>query len=44
MGPAKKGVFGRRVRDVAIAGRDPKDATTADVAVPDYASALICSS
>ncbi len=39
------GVFGHRVRDVAIvartiAGRDPKDATTADVAVPDYASAL----
>ena len=36
-------VFGLTVRDAAatlgvIAGRDPKDSTTADVAVPDYAS------
>ncbi|HEY0005485.1 MAG TPA: Asp-tRNA(Asn)/Glu-tRNA(Gln) amidotransferase subunit GatA [Pyrinomonadaceae bacterium] len=35
------GVFGRNARDVAalmavIAGRDPNDATSADVAVPDY--------
>lgn len=35
------GIFGRTVGDVAtvlqvIAGRDPKDATTADVMVPDY--------
>ena len=39
------GVFARRVRDVAqvlgvIAGRDVHDATTADVAVPDYAALL----
>ena len=39
------GVFGRKVKDVAsvlgvIAGRDPKDATTADVPVPDYVAAL----
>lgn len=39
------GVFGRSVRDVAtvlgvIAGRDPKDSTTADIAVPDYAAHL----
>ncbi len=39
------GVFGRTTRDVAtvlgvIAGRDLHDATTADVAVPDYASEL----
>ncbi len=39
------GVFGRSARDVAtvlgvIAGRDPYDATTADVAVPDYAAQL----
>jgi aspartyl-tRNA(Asn)/glutamyl-tRNA(Gln) amidotransferase subunit A len=39
------GIFAREVEDVArvlgvIAGRDPMDATTADVAVPDYAAAL----
>src|SRR6266478_4106139 len=39
------GIFGRRVRDVAqilgvIAGRDTHDATTADVAVPDYVGSL----
>ena len=39
------GVFGRNSRDVAtalgvIAGRDPHDATTADVAVPDYVAEL----
>lgn len=39
------GVFGRRVSDVAlglgvIAGRDPHDATTADVPVPDYIAQL----
>ena len=39
------GIFGRTTRDVAtvlgvIAGRDLHDATTADVAVPDYASEL----
>jgi aspartyl-tRNA(Asn)/glutamyl-tRNA(Gln) amidotransferase subunit A len=39
------GVFGRTTRDVAtvlgvIAGRDPHDATTADVPVPDYAAEL----
>ncbi|MBV9210417.1 MAG: Asp-tRNA(Asn)/Glu-tRNA(Gln) amidotransferase subunit GatA [Acidobacteria bacterium] len=39
------GIFGRNTRDVAevlgvIAGRDERDATTADVAVPDYASEL----
>jgi aspartyl-tRNA(Asn)/glutamyl-tRNA(Gln) amidotransferase subunit A len=39
------GVFGRSVRDVAtvlgvIAGRDPHDATTADVPVPDYTAEL----
>jgi len=39
------GIFGRKVADVAavlgvIAGRDPHDATTADVPVPDYKSAL----
>jgi aspartyl-tRNA(Asn)/glutamyl-tRNA(Gln) amidotransferase subunit A len=39
------GVFGRTIRDVAtvlgvIAGRDIHDATTADVAVPDYAAQL----
>lgn len=39
------GPFGRSVRDVAlvlkiIAGRDPKDSTSADVPVPDYAAAL----
>jgi aspartyl-tRNA(Asn)/glutamyl-tRNA(Gln) amidotransferase subunit A len=39
------GVFGRSVRDVAlvlgvIAGRDPHDATTADVPVPDYVTEL----
>lgn len=39
------GIFGRHVRDVAavlgvIAGRDPHDATTADVPVPDYVSQL----
>jgi aspartyl-tRNA(Asn)/glutamyl-tRNA(Gln) amidotransferase subunit A len=41
------GIFARRVRDVAqilgvIAGRDIHDATTADVAVPDYAGPLTC--
>lgn len=39
------GIFAREVEDVArvlgvIAGRDPHDATTADVPVPDYAAAL----
>jgi aspartyl-tRNA(Asn)/glutamyl-tRNA(Gln) amidotransferase subunit A len=39
------GIFGRRARDVAsvlgiIAGRDANDATTADVAVPDYAAEI----
>jgi aspartyl-tRNA(Asn)/glutamyl-tRNA(Gln) amidotransferase subunit A len=39
------GIFARRVRDVAqvlgvIAGRDTHDATTADVAVPDYVGSL----
>src|SRR5215204_397030 len=39
------GVFAREVEDVArvlsvIAGRDPRDATTADVAVPDYTASL----
>jgi aspartyl-tRNA(Asn)/glutamyl-tRNA(Gln) amidotransferase subunit A len=39
------GIFGRRVRDVAdvltvIAGRDPHDATSADVPVPNYAAQL----
>lgn len=39
------GPFGRSVRDVAlvlqtIAGRDPKDSTSADVAVTDYLAAL----
>jgi aspartyl-tRNA(Asn)/glutamyl-tRNA(Gln) amidotransferase subunit A len=39
------GPFGRSVRDVArvlrvIAGRDPKDSTSADVPAPDYAQAL----
>ena len=39
------GVFGRKVADVAavlgvIAGRDPHDATTADVPVPDYKTSL----
>ena len=39
------GIFARRVEDVArvlgvIAGRDPRDATTADVPVPDYAALL----
>jgi aspartyl-tRNA(Asn)/glutamyl-tRNA(Gln) amidotransferase subunit A len=39
------GVFGGRVSDVAlglgvIAGRDPHDATTADVPVPDYVAQL----
>jgi aspartyl-tRNA(Asn)/glutamyl-tRNA(Gln) amidotransferase subunit A len=38
-------IFGRGCADVAailgvIAGRDPKDATTADVAVPDYVAEL----
>src|SRR5437868_1488452 len=40
------GVFARNASDTAaalqtISGRDPHDATTADVAVPDYAEALI---
>jgi len=35
------GIFGRSARDIAmvlsvVAGRDPNDSTTADVAVPDY--------
>jgi aspartyl-tRNA(Asn)/glutamyl-tRNA(Gln) amidotransferase subunit A len=39
------GIFGLSARDVGavlgvIAGRDPRDATTAEVAVPDYAGAL----
>jgi len=39
------GVFGQTSRDIAgvlgaIAGRDPLDATTADVPVPDYAATL----
>ncbi len=39
------GIFGRSARDAAevltvIAGRDPRDSTTADVEVPDYAVAL----
>ena len=39
------GIFGRKARDVAsvlgvVAGRDPYDATTADVPVPDYVSVL----
>lgn len=39
------GVFGRKTADVArvlaaIAGRDPLDATSADVPVPDYTAAL----
>lgn len=39
------GVFARKTEDVArvlglIAGRDPRDATTADVPVPDYIAAL----
>lgn len=39
------GVFGRKVRDVAsvlgvLSGRDEHDATTAEVAVPDYAAQL----
>lgn len=39
------GVFARKAEDVAsvltvIAGRDPRDATTADVPVPDYKKAL----
>jgi aspartyl-tRNA(Asn)/glutamyl-tRNA(Gln) amidotransferase subunit A len=39
------GVFARNARDAAttlgvIAGRDPSDATTADVPVPDYAAEL----
>ncbi len=39
------GPFGRSVRDVAhvlqvIAGRDPKDSTSADIPVPDYVPSL----
>jgi aspartyl-tRNA(Asn)/glutamyl-tRNA(Gln) amidotransferase subunit A len=39
------GVFGRRARDIGrvlgvIGGRDERDATSADVPVPDYASGL----
>ena len=39
------GIFGRNARDVGsvlnvIAGRDPHDATTADVPVPDYAAEI----
>jgi aspartyl-tRNA(Asn)/glutamyl-tRNA(Gln) amidotransferase subunit A len=41
------GIFGQTVRDVAdvlgvVAGRDPMDATSADVPVPDYAAGLNC--
>ncbi|HEX5875067.1 MAG TPA: amidase family protein, partial [Pyrinomonadaceae bacterium] len=40
------GVFARKTEDVArvlgvIAGRDPRDSTTADVPVPDYNASLI---
>jgi aspartyl-tRNA(Asn)/glutamyl-tRNA(Gln) amidotransferase subunit A len=39
------GIFGQTTKDAAdvlsvIAGRDPNDSTTADVAVPDYAATL----
>src|SRR5215213_4666126 len=39
------GIFGRKIEDVArvlgtIAGRDPRDSTTADVPVPDYTESL----
>lgn len=39
------GIFGRNVADVAallgvMAGRDPRDATSADVPVPDYAAEI----
>lgn len=39
------GIFAREIEDVArvlgvIAGRDPRDATTANVPVPDYAASL----
>ncbi|MBA2380289.1 MAG: Asp-tRNA(Asn)/Glu-tRNA(Gln) amidotransferase subunit GatA [Blastocatellia bacterium] len=39
------GIFGQTTEDVAhvlgtIAGRDPRDSTSADVAVPDYAASL----
>ena len=39
------GIFGREVEDVArvlgvIAGRDPRDSTSADVPVPDYTASL----
>lgn len=39
------GIFARNIEDVArtlgvIAGRDPRDATTADVPVPDYVASL----
>ncbi|HYJ45309.1 MAG TPA: Asp-tRNA(Asn)/Glu-tRNA(Gln) amidotransferase subunit GatA, partial [Pyrinomonadaceae bacterium] len=39
------GIFGRNARDIGhvlgvVAGRDPSDSTTADVAVPDYVSQL----
>ena len=39
------GIFGRSTKDAAdvltvIAGRDPRDSTTADVPVPDYASTI----
>lgn len=39
------GIFGQSARDIGtvlgiIAGRDPHDATTADVPVPDYASTI----
>jgi len=39
------GIFARKVQDVArvlgvIAGRDPRDATSADVPVPDYVASL----
>jgi aspartyl-tRNA(Asn)/glutamyl-tRNA(Gln) amidotransferase subunit A len=39
------GIFGRNARDIGrvlgvVAGRDPSDATTADVEVPDYAAEI----
>lgn len=39
------GIFGRKAADIAtvlgvIAGRDPRDATTADVPVPDYTTEI----
>jgi aspartyl-tRNA(Asn)/glutamyl-tRNA(Gln) amidotransferase subunit A len=42
------GIFGRTSRDVAavlgvVSGRDPNDATTADVPVPDYSAEMVSS-